>query len=114
MSHNVSYLSELTLSFSVSGRALPAQAVTARPRLPHGARRHLRAIRDFLLSGSEPISTASAVVICSAGGDGRHDPRTRHSELKAIRPDRVPGRTTPRADSLCLCEQARDGRTARG
>ena len=37
----------------------------------------------FHLSESEPISTASAVVACSAGDDGRHGSRAGHSKLKS-------------------------------
>lgn len=33
------------------------------------------------MSESEPISTASAVVICSAGDDARHGARERHSNF---------------------------------
>jgi hypothetical protein len=51
--------------------------VTARPWPTPRSIRHLRAIQSGVLSGSEPILAASAVVTCSAGDDGRHGARLR-------------------------------------
>jgi hypothetical protein len=73
------------------------------PRLPHGAQPHLRAFVPEFLSGSELIFPGSVSGRhCSAGDDDRHDARERHSNFNRHRLSRVAGRTTPRADSLCL------------
>jgi hypothetical protein len=82
MSHNVSYLSELTLPFSVSGRALPRTgrdgATLAAPRSTSSLAR----IRSEVLSDSELMFPGSVSGRhCSADDDGRHGAREKHSNF---------------------------------
>ncbi len=82
MSHNVSYLSELTLPFSVSGRALPRTGRDGAPPASPRSTSSFARIRSEVLSGSELMFPGSVSGRhCSAGDDGRHGARERHSNF---------------------------------
>ena len=107
MSHNVLLSERANLSLFSSGRALPAQDVTARPWPTPRSTSSLARARPVFLSGSEPIfqqRQRSLLVLPVAAA--RRDGRERHSNLfVSSLPDSATNDATGRL--ILFCEQAR-------